>query len=269
MASTTPQKSNGEPAAATFSYAQAAKGRSPSVPDAQAAKGRSPSVPDTTHAAAKPAKKRTSSEGQMPSSEELKPQSALEMNSPEKPGTSKSSAPSSPDYGTASTATLPKEDDPFSSQNGSLESTSDKQSENSQNWTKTVENAETEKPHDDSLSWSDDVPTAPALKEAPLPIVNFWQQRKEALEAKNKATKQSSAQLHKPTEAINGNVAAQKQSGERRKADNQQKSLKQSNTPESNPTSGITKDGNKAGESRMRNGDDGTVIFGYSSVAFD
>ena len=244
MAATTPQKPNGEHTATTFSYAQAAKGRSPSVPDA-------------VLALEKPLTKRTASEGQMPSGEDLKPKSESEMTSPEKPETSKSSVPSSPDFGTASTSTLPKEDDPFSTQNGSSDSTWDKQSENSQNGSKGAEKADADKQQDEALSWSDGVPAPLALKDAPPPTFNYWQQRKEAQEAKARASKPLGSQPSKAADASIQNTNAPRNLGEIRKQDNQRKPKGNSSNPELNPTSGSMRYGNKSADSRIRNGDEG------------
>jgi len=247
MAATTPQKTNGDHTATTFSYAQAAKGRSPSVPE-------------TTLDAEKPSPKRTASEGHMPSGIDSKTQSESEIASPEKPETNKSSVPSSPEFGTASTSTLPKEDDPFSPRNGSSDSTWDKQSENSQNGGKGAEKAEAEKHKDDPLSWSDDVPAAPALKEAPPPIVNFWQQRREAQEAKVRASKQLVSPSAKAIDAGIGSTNAPRHAGEIKKQDTQRKSKGYSGNLDANAASGHTRDGNKTADSRTRNGDDGMSI---------
>jgi len=247
MAATTPQKINGDHTATTFSYAQAAKGRSPSVPE-------------TTLDAEKPSPKRTASEGHMPSGIDSKTQSESEIASPEKPETNKSSVPSSPEFGTASTSTLPKEDDPFSPRNGSSDSTWDKQSENSQNGSKGAEKAEAEKHKDEPLSWSDDVPAAPALKEAPPPIVNFWQQRREAQEAKVRASKQLVSPSAKAIDASIGSTNAPRHAGEIKKQDTQRKSKGNSGNLDANAASGHTRDGNKTADSRTRNGDDGMSV---------
>lgn len=238
---------NGEHTATAFSYAQAAKGRSPSVPD-------------TTLDTEKPSPKRTASEGHMPSETESR-KSASEVASPEKPETSKSSVPSSPDYGTASTSTLPKEDDPFSPRNGSSDSTWEKQSENSQNGSKGNDRADADKQQDELVSWSDDAPALPTLKEAPPPIVNFWQQRKEAQEAKQKANKLLSSTSGKAVDANVGNTNGSKTPSEIKKHDTQRKA--KGNTSQLDPNAALSgmKDGNKAADNKMRNVDDGMYEF--------
>lgn len=240
MTATTPQKSNGGPAAATFSYAQAAKGRSPSVPD-------------TAAEVEKPLAKRTSSEGHISSGEFIKPRSESDMTSPEKTETNKSSVPSSPDFGTASTSTLPKEDDPFSSQNGSSDSTWDKQSEVSQNGSKGTQKADADKHTDEALSWSDDAPPPLVLKDAPPPTINYWQQRKEAQEAKTRANRHASAQTSKVADASTQAPSVPKSLGET----NQRKPKLNHGNQEANHLPVNTKDGTKAGDGKVRNVNDG------------
>ncbi|KAL9609419.1 MAG: hypothetical protein Q9167_005817 [Letrouitia subvulpina] len=105
------------------------------------------------------------------------------------------STPSSPDFGVTSTSTLQKEDDIASSANGSSDTTWEKLSQGSQTGGKLNDKAEGERQPDTNRPWDED-PRAPPtqaptqLKEAPLPVVNFWQQRKEAQDAKAKAAKQ-------------------------------------------------------------------------------
>ena len=245
MAATTPQKFNSEHSAATFSYAQAAKGRSPSVPD-------------TAAEVEKPLTKRTSSEGHIPSGEALKAKSESEMTSPEKPETNKSSTPSSPDFGTASTSTLLKDDDPFSSQNGSSESTWDKQSDSSRSGNRSISKADADKPSEETLSWSDDTPAPLALKDAPVPTVNCWQQRsKEAQEAKARANKPVGAPLNKAADASSTNLTAvPRVVGEA----NQRKPKGSSGSQEPNSQSVHTKEGIRNGDGKTRNADDGMLL---------
>ena len=229
-----------------FSYAQAAKGRSPSIPltstsgkassDTTETGGKRAASPELRNATVDPKKdpaKRTASEGRVPQSNDFKtgqadpkPQSSdtkgfsqiiardLAQESPnssvlpEKPtvaGQSQSatSMPSSPEYGTTSTSTLPKEDDVFSTANGSSDSTSDKQSQTSQSSGKPVEKVEEDKGQTVSASWDDEVPVpaaAPILKEAAPPPVNIWQIRSQN-QAKSKAS--TTSQQAKPMD-LNG-----------------------------------------------------------------
>ena len=249
MATSTPPKSTGDYAATIFSYAQAAKGRSPSVPD-------------TATETDKPLTKRTSSEGQIPTGDGLELKSEPEITSPEK--TNKSSVPSSPDFGTASTSTLPKDDDPFLTQNGSSESTWDKQSENSQNGSKGAQKPDADNQRDEALSWSDDVPAPSTLKDAPLPTVNYWQQRKEAQEAKTKANKQLGVQSNKNTESNTHSMSAVKNPNEI-KQDSQRKHKGNPINLESYPPSGNMRDGVRPADGKMRNIEEG--MFSHVVVA--
>ena len=242
MAATTPHKPTGDATGATFSYAQAAKGRSPSVPN-------------NALEIEKPSAKRTASEGQASSGDDIKLKQNPGTASSEKATASRSSAPSSPDLGTTSTSTLTKDDDPFSSHNGSLESTSDKQSEKSQNGTKAVEKPDAEKQPDEP-SWSDDTPAPVPLKEAPPPAVNFWHQRKEAQEAKTRANKQTSSLAVAPTEPPLENAGLSKSPVDTRKQDNQKRAKGSSHHTEGTVVAASTKDGSASLDSRVRNSEE-------------
>lgn len=96
---------------------------------------------------------------------------------------------SSPSFGTASTSTLPKEDEITFTPNGSSDSTWDKQSQVSTSAEKSTQTVDGSKDKLTETSWSE-TPTVPPeslYKAAPIPVVNIWQQRKEAQEAKAKA----------------------------------------------------------------------------------
>ena len=194
MATSTPQKSSGEQLGGnTFSYAQAAKGRSPSVPN-------------TALAAEKPAAKRTASEGQATLVDDFKEQKSSNATSPAKHDENKISTPSSPEYGTASVSTLPKEEDISTTQNGSSEFAWEKVSQSSQSGTK---DGESGKRDIDTASWADESSASVSLRDAPPPAVNFWEQRKEQLQAKAKAVKPAAlpssktSDSHHPLEAAN------------------------------------------------------------------
>ena len=209
MAATT-QKSSGDlgQTAPTLTYALAAKGRSPSTPSLPPTgkalpdatenglkRSSSSGSRDTNTNLTKTPTKLTASEAQVPhvehvkSSEEEKPDQHTETkdvlkseNAAGKPPSIArpqpvASTPPSPEYGITSTSSLPKEDDAFSTMNGSSESTWDKQSQTSQNGSKGGEKADAEKAEAPKTSWDDDVSAPASLKEAPLPPVNFWQQR--------------------------------------------------------------------------------------------
>ncbi|KAI9814420.1 MAG: hypothetical protein M1827_003276 [Pycnora praestabilis] len=132
------------------------------------------------------------------------------------------STPSSPSLGTASTATLPKEDDLLSAANASSDSTWDKQSQSSTPVEKLAEQGEggskkeKSKDEDSEKSWHK------ALQPAPLPMINFWQQRKEAQEAKAKVVTQTSSP---PRSTLGSNGGVQHAAGSRKPMD--EKSLDQ------------------------------------------
>ena len=233
----------------TFSYAQAAKGKSPSVPSTQTADNVTPEATEINGSRASSSEdrsnipesdkdmiKRTSSRGRAPHESDLEdgregqptpPKDAVnphkdsmgEVNRCATDNDSKEvsqldktaiagqshfepSTPSSPEFGTTSTSTLPKEDDVFSTANGSTDSTSDKQSQTSQNGNRSGEKADAEKNQNSNASWDEEAPTStPVLKEAAPPPVNIWQIRSQN-QAKAKAS--TSTQPMKSANAFNG-----------------------------------------------------------------
>ncbi|EQL32123.1 hypothetical protein BDFG_05700 [Blastomyces dermatitidis ATCC 26199] len=98
------------------------------------------------------------------------------------------SGTSSPSVGTTSTTTLPKEDDTSGTPNGIPDSSWDKQSQVSGTVEKSSESGESGKEKLKENGWEKDVPVLKELKAAPIPAVNVWQQRREAQEAKAKAS---------------------------------------------------------------------------------
>lgn len=98
--------------------------------------------------------------------------------------------PPSPEFGTSSTSTLPREDDVASLRNSSSESTWDLISQASNNAEKPSEANEEKSGKDKGKKKSapKEKPVPKLLQEAPIPTVNIWKQRAE--EAKAKATLQ-------------------------------------------------------------------------------
>ena len=283
---TTTQKPVGELTQNTpvFSYAQAAKGRSPSAPSPIPP---SKAFPDTTEADSKktpnaetvasspePSKtltKRTASEDHVPRGETLNDSdeprltqsgeihaatdntiSSSDNSSSTKLAKQIPSTPSSPDYGITSTSTLPKEEDMFSTVNGSSDATSDKQSQSSQNGnglSKSGEKAEAEREHSATAPWDEETPAAASLKEALPPAVNIWQQRKEA-QAKSKSF--TVPQQQKPSNNSNmpgntcGPIKGPETSNEPKKQDSRKKGRNASGTLEDRTTLGATRDGSKS-----------------------
>ena len=206
----TAQKSSGDLGQTTpaLTYALAAKGRSPSVPSLLP---NDKGLPDTTENGPKRSSssgsrdttanptnapsKRRASETRTPQEERVtvgEEQQQVQksevqdvsksVNAAEKPASaaqpqSMASTPSSPGYGTTSISTLPKEDDAFSTGNGSSDSTWDRQSQTSQNGSKGAEKADAEKEQATKISWDEEAPAPVSLKEAPPPPINIWQQR--------------------------------------------------------------------------------------------
>jgi len=279
------QKTIGELAQTTpaFSYAQAAKGRSPSVPanlpnskafsDNAETDVKRTSTSETrkpTEESNKSSTKRTASEGRVPqggsfnASEERPSTENRDMKEPTKseapsekssslgPSRQNGSAPSSPGYGTTSTSTIPKEDDTFSNVNGSLDSSSDKQSQTSHNENKVDEKMEIEKRKSpEKLSWDEDTPAPASLKEAPAPVVNIWQQRKEA-QAKSRQsappTPVKSANVSNGFGNLSGPVRGAEANTEPKKLDGRKKSKTGLGNAEERPAAGIPKEGSKSAD---------------------
>ena len=266
-----------------FSYAQAAKGKSPSVPSLVSAsralsdttemdvkKVPTPATRESPAISNKTSTKRTASEGRAPqggsfkSSDERRPTQAVETEiatktdtnpsetfNPAKPSKPISSTPSSPGYGTTSTATLPKEDDMFSTANASSDTTSDKHSQSSRNGHKTGEKVDVDKEQINTTSWDEESSAAASLKEALPPAVNVWQQRKEA-QAKSKPT--ILPQPPKPVNFSNGPVNTGnttkniETNNETKKPDSRKKGKTVSGSADDRTALSNTKDGGKSAD---------------------
>ncbi|KAL8897243.1 MAG: hypothetical protein Q9192_002673 [Flavoplaca navasiana] len=238
------QKPLGElhPAVPTFSYAQAAKGRSPSGPSSvsmeKTPKEAETHVPksahvedqDTTPTVDKSPTKRAVSEGGLTQTHGLDRKPLGETQSPvhgpsessttpatTTPATQASeksqvvvSTPCSPEFGVTSSSTLLKDEDLFSNANASSDSTWEKLSQSSQNGSRPNDKVDQEKDITVNEYWDDETPTVPAtaaLKEAPPPPVNIWKQRAEAKAAKVPAKLSSSSQSAQVQLAVEANTA--------------------------------------------------------------
>ncbi|OKL58925.1 hypothetical protein UA08_05484 [Talaromyces atroroseus] len=177
----------------TFSYAQAAKGLAVST-TTQVKNTEQPAK--TTHEAeankaSTPDQTSTSASADH-SKESDKPESIADPESKSTTtGSSKNaiSGTSSPNFGTASTSTLAKEDEIPAIANGLSDPHWDKQSQTSTLADKSSNGKDNKK--DDSTKSADkekEKNPPKELKVAPPPAVNVWQQRKEAQEAKAKAS---------------------------------------------------------------------------------
>lgn len=178
--------------AATFSYAQAAKG----LPATQLAK---PTSAEPNDAGSKPEEQNIDPDAQVsqdpavpevdaaretektaaPIGKEVEPAAAAAPSSKQDV-----SGTSSPSVGNSSIA--PKDEESSNTVNGTSESTWDKQSQAS--GTEKPNGATAEETREKSAEKEKNVPPPKELKAAPLPAVNVWQQRREAQEAKSKVT---------------------------------------------------------------------------------
>ena len=286
--------SDGSSSGASFSYAQAAKGRAPSIPSALAS-GKSPSEsvdlgvrrvsapePKNNHIAypktqteelvGNSRERTVTKAGTEPAST---PTNAAEINSksiaPELQSNTEGqvqappSIPPSPSSGTASTSTLPKEDEALSSANGSSDSTWEKLSQGSQIGNKTSEKLESDKDQTTSQTWDEEPITSSitSLKEAPPPAVNVWQYRKELLDAKAK-TMSASLQIPKPQNHTGGNASPNigtkpsENAFDMRKQDTKKRGKNTPGQPEEKQANG--KEVTKVTETKMRNGEEGKLL---------
>ena len=286
--------SDGSPSGASFSYAQAAKGRTPSTPSTLAS-GKSPSESEDlgVRRVSAPEPKHTPIAFPKAQTEELvgnsrggavaksgtepvsTPSSAAELNSkmaaPELQPNSEGqvhtspSIPPSPSSGTASASTLPKEDEALSSANGSSDSTWEKLSQGSQNGNKTSEKPESDKEQNTSQTWDEEPTTSSltSLKEAPPPAVNVWQYRKELADAKAK-TMSASLQIPKPQNHTSSNASSNngikpsENPLEMRKQDAKKRGKNIPGQPEERQASG--KEVTKVTETKPRNGEEGKLL---------
>ncbi|KAI9840061.1 MAG: hypothetical protein M1819_000254 [Sarea resinae] len=222
----------------TFSYAQAAKGKSSSGSTTQSSKvasgtnGPSKEVkPITSPTSTAPSVNGASEGGDQTSelsngvgggqSTTSQPSQTKGTSSPptgQTNGRSQNgiSSPSSPAFGTSSTSTLPKEDDISCTPNLSSESTWDKQSQASVVLEKSSENGNNSAKDKEGEK---EKATPKILKEAPPPAINFWLQRKEAQEAKTRVTLPAAPQVSDPTETEDGPTVRVAQDNKERTSD--------------------------------------------------
>ncbi|KMP09636.1 hypothetical protein CISG_09711 [Coccidioides immitis RMSCC 3703] len=187
MATPTPKSAADMPA---FSYAQAAKGLVSSTPTQSTTENQGKS----TISANEPTKvemidsSNNKDSKQAPGSNE-----STDIIGKQKLGIERdltkniSSGASSPSVATASTDTLPKEDDMSLTPNGSSDSTWDKQSQASVLIDKPNQTPEGSKEKSSENGSEKGSMPLKELRAAPIPAVNIWQQRREAQEAKVKA----------------------------------------------------------------------------------
>ncbi|RAL00343.1 La domain family [Aspergillus ibericus CBS 121593] len=169
--------------AATFSYAQAAKGIAPASSPAKT------SLEEPIQAASNPEEQNVNSSSQtntdsVSSNAETAQETQIAEKEVESATTTKAnvSEASTPSDGNSSTSSVPKDEEGTDTPNGTSESTWDKQSQASG-----AEKVNTEEEGVKEKTEKEKSVPAKELKVAPLPAVNIWQQRKEAQEAKAKA----------------------------------------------------------------------------------
>lgn len=298
--STATQKSLGESAQAgpAFSYAQAAKGKSPTASSTPPS-GKAPAestesstkmeqthdtenasadqdkaVPTRSSSGSNTAQSKDYANGHIPemtsSAEGLASTNAVSPSpSPKRRAVSQSqpapSTPSSPSFGTASTSTLPKEEDDFTVPNGSSDSTWDKQSQTSQIADRSHDKPEHEKDQAKSTSWEKELPALVPLKAAPPPAVNVWQQRKDAMEAKAKASKPITPSR---ADSLNGGMAqtsvaprSSENSPDQHKSDGNRRKSKAGPLGSEDRSMGMnTKDTHRSGEGGGKSGTDGMLF---------
>ncbi|WEW61581.1 hypothetical protein PRK78_007072 [Emydomyces testavorans] len=174
----------------SFSYAQAAKGLVSSTPAEMQSKSTTASAElEKVEVTDRPANNKDltqslSSSNEIigvPAKEKLETEPDLNM-----------SGASSPSVATASTETLPKEDDISLTPNGSSDSTWDKQSQDFVSIDKPNQPLEGNKEKASENGTEKNNSIVKELKPAPIPAVNIWQQRREAQEAKARANALSS-----------------------------------------------------------------------------
>jgi la-related protein 1 len=215
MSSSNPQRastSGATPGSAAFSYAQAAKGRSTSVPSATApgqggdstsndstnatpAEELSASTKDTSvsgssnHSVSGQEHRRPTGVEEMTSKPNAPPDSrakgATASPSPPGPAQPTASASASPNLNARAAPVQPKDDDAPSAANVPSDSTWDRQSQ----WSNSVSEAGDQVAGDRSRGKRQEESNerSATLIAAPVPAVNVWQQRKEAQAAKAKS----------------------------------------------------------------------------------
>lgn len=296
MSNATPKFLGEAPSAGpTFSYAQAAKGRSPSMPsplssgkalsESADTSERRISLSESTTKAADSTKfsaeetgvekcaneglrtstdSRSASVGMVETS--TKNAISLEHLDPMALPQVAPSTPQSPSFGASSMSTLPKEDELLSTANGSSDSTWDKQSQGSHNGNKGNEKAEEDKEQSSLPSWNDEAPQSAPLKDAPPPAVNFWQHRKEIQEAKAKTKQSAVLPISKSSNFGSGNGSVRNPLKihdsvlDPKKQDNKKKGKPSGMGVEERSALGIGKEGNKAIDNKIRNGEEGKLV---------
>lgn len=288
-----PVVGEGAAGAPTFSYAQAAKGRSPSLsaaphssksnqdngePTPRSASAHQVVVASGTESS--PGARRAS-EGQLVTEKMdeaafrsdaeplLETKAVEETQNTASQSTSEHqpqlapSPPPSPGFGSTSTSTLPKEGDVSPTPNGSSESTWDKVSQTSQNAEKANGKADGDD-EDSKLSSWEHVSASATLKEAPPPAFNIWTKR--AMDQKAKVTKepklsQSTGGLPNKDLLQQGVKKPQENASDFGKLDGK-KRTRPGQVSDDKSASPTARDAGRVGDWRQRNSEDGM----YSNI---
>ncbi|MCJ1400154.1 hypothetical protein MMC11_003358 [Xylographa trunciseda] len=283
----------GVPPVPVFSYAQAAKGRSPSI--SMTPPAYNPNVDSampmprraSSHQTAEKngventISTRRASEGQIVNEKPEKTESKIDaepsidalasvnttsgvsQQASQPQSQTAHSPPSSPGFGSISTSTLLKDDDVFATPNGSSESTWDKISQTSQSVDKVVTKLDGDDEDSKHSSWehvSESVPEPAQLKEAPPPAVNFWQKRAQDAQAKAskdpKTSQGTNIAVSSREAMVQGTRKSQETLPELGKLDGKRK-VKGGQAMDDKPVSPGTKDSGRVGDTKSRSTDDG------------
>ncbi|KAJ4296706.1 hypothetical protein N0V90_006754 [Kalmusia sp. IMI 367209] len=195
MATTATSRTGSDAASVPFSYAQAAKGLS-------AAPGSSTNASKTSSGDVTPAKDSQTvttsaaavmswaedAEANDPRSEKLSGARESRIQAPKTAGASReltASILSSPEMGASTASTVTKDDDVSSVPNTSSDSTWENKSQASTSVDKSTEPSE--KSSQKAKAKKGEQPSAKPLQEAPVPMVNIWQQRAESRQKPGKS----------------------------------------------------------------------------------
>lgn len=278
MSSTAPRPAEAIPAAPTFSYAQAAKGRTASsttsaIQSSQATSGVSTPAKESVSATHTPSASVNGAAGSDAGDRSTNGNHdvvnkadplgvGISMETKPKTFADSPSLPNSPSFGTASTSTLPKEEDLTLAATGSESNWRKPQPSGTEKSAETTEgrrgkkgkkqkNAEKE-PEQEKEEVKPEV-----LVAAPPPAVNIWQQRKEAQAAKAKASPSippSSQTLDTPSTNDSASVQTMKPADTKRRGKAGEEGDKQMGAAQN----GSHKDGLGSAKGQKK-GSDGTV----------
>ncbi|KAL2835787.1 hypothetical protein BJY01DRAFT_66217 [Aspergillus pseudoustus] len=196
--------------AATFSYAQAAKGVASTQPSKTPFESTTPVSKSDEQASIESLQ--SSTDTPAPKAEEVDG-AAVNGEKDVTPADSKEdvSGPVSPKASTAQTSTVSKDDEVSTAPSGNSDSTWDKQSQ--------VSGSDKQNAAEGTKKKSEKEKPAPPkeLKAAPLPAVNIWDKRKEAFASKPASTKTGISKPASETSSTSGDAQEQPKAGSKKK----------------------------------------------------